>query len=112
MQYNDIGIDSTVDWARIRKLLMIGLIAGCMVFVGDMILGYGVYDSSLTGLERTLSAKITKTDAQLFAAALLGFLGIPLEGLSYFGIYRLMAERSCIIILRRYSWKNPTDFHS
>lgn len=94
MQYNDIGIGSTVDWVRIRKLLRIGLIAGCMGLVGDMILGYGVYDGSLTGLEKTLSAKITKTDMQLFWAAFLGFIGIPLEGLSYFGIYRLMAERS------------------
>lgn len=94
MQYNDIGIDSTVDWARIRKLLIIGLIAGCMVFAGDMILGYGVYNDSLTGLEKMLSAKITKSDTQLFWAAFLGFIGIPLEGLSYFGIYRLMAEQS------------------
>lgn len=94
MRYNDIGIDSTLDWARIRKLLIAGLIAGCMGFVGDMILGYGVYNDSLTGLEKTLSVKITKTDTQLFWAAFLGFIGIPLEGLSYFGIYRLMAERS------------------
>lgn len=94
MQYNDIGIDSTVDWARIRKLLTIGLIAGCMIFAGDMILGYGVYDDNLTGLEKTLSAKITKTDAQLFWAAFLGFIGIPLAGLGYFGIYRLIAEQS------------------
>lgn len=94
MCYNDIGIDSTVDWARIRKLLIIGLIAGCMGFAGDMILGYGVYNDNLIGLEKTLSAKITKTDTQLFWAAFLGFIGIPLEGLSYFGIYRLMAERS------------------
>lgn len=94
MQYNDIGIDSTVDWARIRKLLTIGLIAGCMIFAGDMILGYGVYDDNLTGLEKTLSAKITKTDAQLFWAAFLGFIGIPLAGLGCFGIYRLIAEQS------------------
>lgn len=93
MQYNTIGIDSTVDWVRISKLLRIGLMAGCMVFAGDMILGYGVYNDSLTGLEKILSAKITKTDMQLFWAAFLGFIGIPLEGLSYFGIYRLMAER-------------------
>lgn len=82
MRYNDIGIDSTLDWARIRKLLIIGLIAGCMGFVGDMILGYGVYNDSLTGLQKTLSVKITKTDTQLFWAAFLGFIGIPLEGLS------------------------------
>ena len=33
-------------------------------------------------------------NSTLFAAALLGMFGIFLEGLSYFGIYRLMAERS------------------
>lgn len=93
-QYNDIGIDGRLDWGRIRKLLIIGLFAGCMVLAGDMILGYGEYDESLHGLERTLSPKITKSDIQLFWAALLGFIGIPLEGLSYFGIYRLMAGKS------------------
>ncbi|MGN0655684.1 MAG: DUF6796 family protein [Ruminiclostridium sp.] len=93
-QFNDIGIESKLDWMRIRKLLIIGFIAGCMVFAGDMILGYGVYDHDLTGLERTLASKAAKTDVQLFWAAFLGFVGIPLEGLSYFGIYRLIAERS------------------
>ena len=37
--FNDIGISSQLDWKRIRKLFIIGLIAGCMVFVGDMLLG-------------------------------------------------------------------------
>ena len=41
--YNDIGIDKTLDWERIRKLMVIG---------------------------------------------------IPLEGLCYFGVYRLIASRS------------------
>lgn len=34
------------------------------------------------------------SDTTLFVSALLGLIGIPLEGLCYFGIYRLMAERS------------------
>lgn len=93
-QYNDIGIDGRLDWERITKLLRIGLFAGCMVLVGDMLLGYGEYNEGLHGLERMLSPKIAKSDIQLFWAALLGFLGIPLEGLSYFGIYRLMAGKS------------------
>ena len=47
--FNDIGISSQLDWKRIRKLFIIGLIAGCMVFVGDMLLGYGVYDDDREG---------------------------------------------------------------
>ncbi len=27
--YNDIGINNMPDWKRIRKLLLIGVLAGC-----------------------------------------------------------------------------------
>ena len=92
--YNDIGIDSKLDWERITKLLRIGLIAGIMVLVGDMLLGWGVSGESLSGMEKELSAYLTLSDTRIFWSSVLGMIGIPLEGLSYFGIYRLMAERS------------------
>ncbi|MCR4758661.1 MAG: hypothetical protein K5705_00040 [Oscillospiraceae bacterium] len=38
MTYNDIGIESTLDRQRIRKLFMIGQIGGCMPFVGGLLL--------------------------------------------------------------------------
>ena len=92
--YNDIGIDNTLDWDRIRKLFIIGLIGGCMTFVGDWLLGYGVYDESLTGLEKELSQYLDLSDGKLFWSAFLGLIGISLEGLCYFGIYRLIANGS------------------
>ena len=46
--YNAIGIESLLDWPRIRKLLSIGLFASLLAFAGDFILGYGVADESLT----------------------------------------------------------------
>lgn len=92
--FNDIGIDSKLDWSRIRKLLLIGLVASCMVFVGDMLLGYGVGDETLSGLEGIFAPYLRLSDRRIFWSAILGFLGIPLEGLCYFGIYRLMAEKS------------------
>lgn len=91
---NHIGIDKTLDKQRIRKLLIIGLFAGIMVFVGDYILGYGTGDESLYGLERKLSAYLSLSDTQIFVSALLGFIGIPLEGLCYFAIYRMIAPFS------------------
>lgn len=60
-EYNAIGIESQLDWPRIKKLMTIGLVAACLVFIGDW---------------------------------MLGLFGIVLEDLSYFGIYRLMAEKS------------------
>ena len=35
--YNDIGIDGSLDWARIRKLMVIGLLAGCVPFAALLI---------------------------------------------------------------------------
>lgn len=92
--FNDIGISRELDWARIRKLLSIGLFAAALHFTGDMILGWGVEDESLTGLSRMLSAYTATLDGGIFAAALLGLLGMTLEGLSMFGIYRLIVSRS------------------
>lgn len=92
--YNDIGIDSKLDWQRIAKLFRIGLIAGIMVLIGDMLLGWGVADNSLSGMEKELSAYLMLSDTRIFWSAFLGLIGIPLEGLCYFGVYRLMAEKS------------------
>ncbi|MDO4522643.1 MAG: hypothetical protein Q4B57_05780 [Eubacteriales bacterium] len=92
--FNRIGIDDTLDWNRIRKLFLIGIFAALMVLVGDMLLGFGVEDETLHGLERSFSRFIARSDRTLFWSSLLGIIGIPLECLCYFGIYRLMAERS------------------
>lgn len=92
--YNDIGISSRLDWPRIRRLLKIGLLASVLHVIGDMILGWGLEDEALTGLERMLSAYTGTSDGGIFAAALLGLLGMVLEGLAYFGVYRLIAPYS------------------
>lgn len=92
--YNDIGIDANLDWKRIAKLFRIGLFAAVMALIADMLLGWGVTDESLTGIERELSAYLTLSDIRIFWSAFLGLVGITLEGLCYFGIYRLMAKKS------------------
>ncbi|MCR5356920.1 MAG: hypothetical protein K6E63_05895 [Lachnospiraceae bacterium] len=92
--YNDIGIGKDLDWSRIRKLFFIGLCAGIMVLAGDMLLGWGVSDETLTGIAKKLSTYATISDNRILWSAILGFIGIPLEGLCYFGIYRLVAPYS------------------
>ena len=92
--FNDIGIDEKLDWDRISHLMRIGLVAGIMVLIGDMLLGWGVSDPALSGIARKLSAYDSLSDSRLFWSAFLGFIGITLEGLCYFAIYRLIAPYS------------------
>lgn len=93
-EFNPIGIEAQLDWQRIRKLLTIGLVASVIAAAGDMKLGWGTQDDSLTGIARMFSAYTTTSDRALFWIALVGMLCMALQGMSYFGIYRLMAERS------------------
>ena len=89
---NTIGINHNLDRQRIRKLLLIGLIASVMTGIGDFLLGFADEVES-SGLAEALMANAPNlVDWQLIAGSLLGFLGIFLEGLSYFAVYRLMAD--------------------
>lgn len=92
--YNDIGISSKLDWKRILHLFRIGLFGALLTLVGDIILGWGVEDETLEGLARMISAYTGTSDGGILASALLGLFGLTLEGLCYFGVYRLMAEKS------------------
>lgn len=93
-EFNDIGISKILDFKRIKKLLLIGVIASIMHLAGDFLLGFGVQDESKNGLMRMFSAYVGSSDGRIFAAALLGLIGMSLEGLSMFAIYRLMAQQS------------------
>ena len=78
-EFNDIGISNSLDVPRINKLLTIGLFASLLHFAGDMILGWGTEDETLTGIFRMLSAYISTSDGGIFASALLGLFGMVLE---------------------------------
>ena len=62
---NDIGIDDKLDWNRIEKLMRIGIFAACMVLVGDVLIGYGMHDSSKTGMEWFWSAYSQLSDTRV-----------------------------------------------
>lgn len=89
---NTIGIDNNLDRPRIRKLLLIGLIASVMTGIGDFLIGFGE-EMEVSGFAESVMANaLNLSDAQLIWGGLLGALGLFLEGLAFFGIYRLMAD--------------------
>lgn len=83
-----------LNWARLRRMFRLGIAASITVFVSDMLLGYGVSDDSMTGVERYLSTYLGLSDARMFWSALLGLIGIPIEALCYFSVCRLMADKA------------------
>lgn len=94
VKFNTIGIDDSLDYPRIRKLLSIGAFSALIATIGDMLLGYGRREEGLSGIAGMFSAYTGASDQRLFVVSLLGLFGMMLEGLCFFGIYRMMAAKS------------------
>ena len=84
--YNDIGIDNKLDKDRIAHLFKLGIVASILALSADMILGWGVTDDSLTGLDQYFSRYLTVSDVRIILSAVLGMIGIAVETLCYFGV--------------------------
>ena len=93
---NTIGIDHNLNRERIRKLLTFGVIGSALTGIGDFILGYGEEVSAgAAGLaEKMMANALNLSDAQLIWGGLLGVIGLLLEALACFAVYRLMADAS------------------
>lgn len=94
MSFNNIGISDQLDYPRIKKLLKIGFFGAFLNFIGDILLGYGEGSTSLSGVLTMLPSYNGASDKIIFLSAFIGMLGIVLNGLSFFGIYRLIASKS------------------
>ena len=84
----------TYDRPRIQHLLKLGVAASLMVLAGDMLLGWGVSDPSVTELPAMLTRYLSVSDGRIVASALLGLIGIPIECLCWFAVYRLIEPYS------------------
>lgn len=84
----------TIDKARIRHLFKLGIVSALLALSADMILGWGVTDESLTGLDQYFSRYLTVSDTRIVLSAVLGMIGITVECLCMFSIYRLIAPYS------------------
>ena len=93
---NAIGIDHNLNRERIRKLLAFGVIGSVLTGIGDFLVGYGEQvGTEANGLaEMVMGNALNLSDAQLIWGGLLGVIGLLLEGLACFAIYRLMADSS------------------
>ncbi len=86
--------NNVTDMARAAHLFKLGIIASLIALSGDMVLGWAVPDESLTGLEQYFSRYLTVSDARIVWSSVLGLIGITVETLCYFGVYRIIKLKS------------------
>lgn len=91
---NEIAIEETIEWNRIKRLMVIGLIGAIMILVGDFLAGWGVRDENLDGIEGLVSPYLMISDCRLFWSAILGSVGVPIAGVGHLGIYKLIKPYS------------------
>ena len=87
-------MEANVDWKRVRHLLKLGICAALMVLAGDMLLGWGISDPAVTALPKMFTRYLSVSDGRIYASALLGLIGIPVECLCWFAIYRMIEPYS------------------
>lgn len=88
MEKNKLKID--IDLDRTSLLLKIGIIGATMILVGDMLMGWGIRDTSISGIEGQVSQYLTVSDSRMLGSFILGLIGVPLAAIGHFGIYKLI----------------------
>ncbi len=90
----EIKFKEDIDWDKVSLFLKIGLIGAFIILVGDFLMGWGVRDESLSGIEGQVSQYLTISDSRMFCSSLLGLVGVPLACLGHLGIYKLIKPYS------------------
>jgi hypothetical protein len=90
----EMKIEKSIDWKRSRLFLKIGLMGAFIILIGDFLMGWGVRDMSVSGIEGQVSQYLAVSDSRMFWSSFLGLIGVPLAGLGHFGIYKLFKPYS------------------
>lgn len=75
---------------KISLLMKIGIAGALLNLAGDMIAGFGVRDTSLSGIEGLVSQYLAMSDSRMFLSAMLGLVGAPVSVFGHFGIHKLI----------------------
>jgi len=83
-----------IHWDKIGLLMKIGIVGAFTILIGDFLVGWGVRDVSLGGIEGMVSPYRTISDGMIFWSAILGLIGVPMATVGHLGVYRLMKPYS------------------
>ena len=82
------------EFKRIALLLKIGILGALVILAGDLLMGWGVRDERITGIEGQLSQYLAISHGRMFLSSLFGFTGVPIAVVGHYGIYKLLRPYS------------------
>lgn len=83
-----------IDFNKISLLMKIGLIGATINLAADMIIGWGIRNEHLEGIEKLVSHYLSVSDGRLFLSSILGLIGAPISVIAHYGIYKLIKPYS------------------
>ena len=86
--------NGSINWKQVAFFLKIGIVGAFAVLIGDFLMGWGIKDANLSGIEEQISPYLTISDGRMFCSAMCGLLGVPAAILGHFGIYKLLVPYS------------------
>ena len=48
---DEVKFKENIDWNKVRLLLKTGVLGAVIILIGDLFMGWGIKDMSLTGIE-------------------------------------------------------------
>ena len=88
------NINDKIDYDKIRLYLKIGILGACIVLAGDILMGWGLKDASLSGIESTASQYLGVSDKRMYISSLCGLIGVPIAVIGHVGIYKMIKPYS------------------
>ncbi len=83
-----------INWGKVRLLLKIGILGAVIILIGDLLMGWGVKDMGLSGIEQQVSQYLTVSDGRRFWSSILGLIGVPIACVGHFGLYKTLKPYS------------------
>ncbi len=90
----EIEFKEDIDWSKVGLLIKVGLIGAFIILAGDLLMGWGIRDVSLSGIEGQVSQYLTISDSRMFWSSFLGLLGVPIASVGHLGVYKLLKPYS------------------
>ena len=79
---------------KIARYLTIGIIGALVILAGDLIMGWGIKDTRIPGIEGQIAQYLTISDKRMFWASIFGMSGVPIAVVGHYGIYQLLKPYS------------------
>ena len=83
-------IFSNEELKQFNHLIYIGILGALIILVGDLIMGWGLKDLRIQGIESQIIQYRDVSDIRMIIASICGFSGVPVAVIGHYAIYKIL----------------------